>query len=121
MVGGRWQADNGGPAMMLDDEGRAREIARRYNREYVDLSSFCILKELLKTVPVELMFRYNVIPLEETRHGKLAIAIADPSQLMMIDEIALVLNRKIETRVSTLLQISRTLRRTEETQGGKQA
>ena len=41
------------------------------------------------------MFRYNFIPLEETRDGKLAIAIADPSQLMMIDEISLLLSKRI--------------------------
>ena len=105
--------------MGLDDEGRAREVARRYDREYVELSSFRIPKELLKKVPVELMFRYNVIPLEETKNGKLAIAITDPSQLMMIDEIALLLNRRLEIRVSTLRQISDTLKRTEQAQRDK--
>ena len=53
------------------------------------------------------MFRYNFVPLEETADGKLAIAIADPSQLMMIDEISLLLQKRIVTKVSTLKQISR--------------
>jgi type IV pilus assembly protein PilB len=62
------------------------------------------------------MFRYNFIPLEETREGRLAIAIADPSQLMIIDEISLLLGKRIVTKVSTLKQISDILKKTEQSQ-----
>ena len=62
------------------------------------------------------MFRYNFVPLEETADGKLAIAIADPSQLMMIDEISLLLKQRIITKVSTLKQISDILKKTEQSQ-----
>ena len=46
--------------------------------------------------------------------GRLAIAIADPSQLMMIDEISLLLGKRIVTKVSTLKQISDILKKTEQ-------
>jgi type IV pilus assembly protein PilB len=52
--------------------------------------------------------------LEETRDGRLAIAIADPSQLMMIDEISLLLSKRIVTKVSTLAQITEILKKTEQ-------
>src|SRR5205807_5635927 len=65
---------------------------------------------------VQLMFRYNFIPLEETQDGRLAIAIADPSQLMMIDEISLLLGKRIVTKVSTLAQITEILKKTEQSQ-----
>src|SRR5881227_1455718 len=60
------------------------------------------------------MFRYNFVPLDETQDGRLAIAIADPSQLMMIDEISLLLGKRIVTKVSTLGQISEILKKTEQ-------
>jgi type IV pilus assembly protein PilB len=60
------------------------------------------------------MFRYKFVPLEETPDGRLAIAIADPSQLMMIDEISLLLGKRILTKVSTLKQISDILQKTEQ-------
>ena len=88
-----------------DDMGRARDVANRYGTEFIDLAGFRIQNELLKKVPFELMFRYNFVPLEETSDGELAIAVADPSQLMMIDEISLLLGRAIRTKVSTLKQI----------------
>ena len=62
------------------------------------------------------MFRYNFVPLEETADGRLAIAIADPSQLMMIDEISLLLGKRIITKVATLKQISDILKKTEQSQ-----
>jgi type IV pilus assembly protein PilB len=64
---------------------------------------------------VDLMFRYNFVPLEQN-DSTLAIAIADPSKLMMIDEIGLLLNRRIKTKVATLAQISDILKKTEQSQ-----
>src|ERR1700757_1952971 len=102
------------PEKPATEADRAQDIARRYRCEFVDLKEFQLQHELFKKVPVDLMFRYNFIPLEETRDGKLAIAIADPSQLMMIDEISLLLGKRIVTKVSTLKQISDILKKTEQ-------
>jgi len=98
------------------DETRARELARRYRCEFVDLKNYKIQHDLMKKVPVELMFRDNFIPLEELADGRLAIAIADPSQLMMIDEISLMLGRRIVAKVATLAQIIEFLKKTEQSQ-----
>src|SRR5246500_704985 len=104
------------PEKPATEADRAQDIARRYRCEFVDLNDFQLQHELFKKVPVDLMFRYNFVPLEETRDGKLAIAIADPSQLMMIDEISLLLGKRILTKVCTLKQISDILKKTEQSQ-----
>src|SRR3984957_13823835 len=109
---------NGGarlaPPPHVADLEKAQDVARRYRCEFVDLHNFQLHHDLFKKIPVDLMFRYNFIPLEETRDGRLAIAIADPSQLMMIDEISLLLGKRIVTKVSTLAQISEILKKTEQ-------
>src|SRR5206468_10407891 len=108
---------NGGPVVSgtpADELDRARDIARRYRCEFVDLNNFQLHHDLFEKIPVDLMFRYNFVPLEETTDGKLAVAIADPSQLMMIDEISLLLGKRIVTKVSTLKQISDILKKTEQ-------
>ena len=97
-----------------DELDKAKDIARRYRCEFVDLNDFQLHHDLFEKIPVDLMFRYNFVPLEETRDGKLAVAIADPSQLMMIDEISLLLGKRIVTKVSTLKQISDILKKTEQ-------
>ena len=108
---------NGGalpPSAQAADLERAQDVARRYRCEFVDLHNFQLHHDLFKKIPVHLMFRYNFVPLEETRDGRLAIAIADPSQLMMIDEISLLLGKRVLTKVSTLAQISEILKKTEQ-------
>ncbi|HET9165333.1 MAG TPA: GspE/PulE family protein [Candidatus Angelobacter sp.] len=94
-------------------EQKARDMAARYRCEFVDLRDYHLDAELFKTVPVDLMFRYNFVPLEQNE-STLTIAIADPSKLMMIDEIGLLLNRRIKTKVATLVQISEILKKTEQ-------
>jgi type IV pilus assembly protein PilB len=96
-------------------EQRARDMAARYRCEFVDLRDYHLNAELFKSVPVDLMFRYNFVPLEE-QENTLWIAIADPSKLMMIDEIGLLLNRRIKTKVATLSQINDILKKTEQSQ-----
>ncbi|MCU1295963.1 MAG: pulE [Acidobacteriaceae bacterium] len=102
------------PAAKISELEKAQDIARRYRCEFIDLHDFQLQHDLFSTIPVHLMFRYNFIPLEETRDGRLAIAIADPSQLMMIDEISLLLSKRIVTKVSTLAQITEILKKTEQ-------
>ncbi len=116
--GGVAHGGNGGarlaPPPHVVDVEKAQDVARRYRCEFVDLHNFQLHHDLFKQIPVELMFRYNFVPLEETEDGRLAIAIADPSQLMMIDEISLLLSKRILTKVSTLAQISEILKKTEQ-------
>ena len=106
---------NGGIATG-DEIERGQDLARRYRCEFVDLKNFHIQHELFRKIPVDLMFRYNFVPLEDKDDGRLLIAIADPSQLMMIDEIGLLLGRRISTKVATLTQINDILKKTEQSQ-----
>src|ERR1700680_4598818 len=110
-VGGNGSA---APGTHSEELEKAQDIARRYRCQFVDLHNFQLHHDLFKTIPVHLMFRYNFVPLEETEDGRLAIAIADPSQLMMIDEISLLLGKRIVTKVSTLAQITEILKKTEQ-------
>ena len=99
-----------------DEQKRAHELARRYRCEFVELKGFKIQHELFRKVPVELMFRFNFIPLQELEDGRLAVALSDPSQLMMIDEISLLLGRRLALRVATLTEITDILKKTEQSQ-----
>ena len=105
-----------GNISVADERAQAEDLARRYRCEFVDLKNFHIQHELFRKIKVDLMFRYNFVPLQETQDGRLVIAIADPSQLMMIDEISLNLGRRIIIKVATLTQINDVLKKTEQSQ-----
>jgi type IV pilus assembly protein PilB len=99
-----------------DEVEQSKDLAHRYRCEFVDLKNFHIQHELFRKIKVDYMFRYNFVPLEEKPDGRLIVAIADPSQLMMIDEISLLLGRRIVTKVATLSQIADVLKKTEQSQ-----
>ena len=98
-----------------DERAQAEALAHRYHAEFVDLKNFRIQHELLRTVPVELMFRYNFVPIEQ-HEDALVIAVSDPSRLMVLDEIAGLLGHRIVARVATLSQITDLLKKTEQSQ-----
>jgi type IV pilus assembly protein PilB len=98
-----------------DERAQAEALAMRYHAEFVDLKNFKIQHELLRTVPVELMFRYNFVPIEQ-QGDALVIAVSDPSRLMVLDEIAGLLSHRIIPRVATLSQITDLLKKTEQSQ-----
>jgi len=101
--------------LQMDERDHAEALARRYRCDFVDLKSFRIQHELFRTVPVDIMFRYNFVPLEQ-QPDYLVIAVSDPSRLMVIDEIAGLLGQPIVTRVATLSQINDLLKKTEQSQ-----
>src|SRR6266481_7203711 len=58
----------------------AKTIAARYRCEYVDLREASIDHDLFRSIPVDLMFRYNFVPMH-AKNGTLEIAMADPRNL----------------------------------------
>ena len=98
-----------------DEQEHAQMLARRYRCEFVDLKNFRIQHDLFRSVPVDMMFRYNFVPIEQLP-DRLVIAVNDPSRLMVLDEIASLLNQRLVTRVATLSQINDLLKKTEQSQ-----
>jgi type II secretory ATPase GspE/PulE/Tfp pilus assembly ATPase PilB-like protein len=94
---------------------QAQRLAERYRCPFVDLTEQRIDPELFRSIPAELMFRYNFVPLE-SREATLVVAMADPSQLQLTDELALLLGKRLQIKVATVSQIGDLLKRTEQSQ-----
>jgi type IV pilus assembly protein PilB len=94
---------------------QARKLAERYRCPFVDLKEQRIDPELFRSIPAELMFRYKFVPLE-SRDTTLTVAMADPSQLQLTDELSLLLGKRLQIKVATTSQIDDLLKRTEQSQ-----
>jgi type IV pilus assembly protein PilB len=103
------------PVDPLTEATRARAVAERYFHEFVDLREVRIDHDLFHSIPVDLMFRYNFVPIQG-HNGTLEIALADPRNLNLIDELAVLLGKKLRVKVATLSQISDLLKKTEQSQ-----
>jgi len=107
-----------GMATAADEQAEremTRKVADRYRKEFIDLREQRIDPELFRAIPADLMFRYNFVPLE-VQNNLLSIAVADPSHVLLSDELSLLLGKKLHIKVATLRQISDLLKRTEQSQ-----
>jgi type II secretory ATPase GspE/PulE/Tfp pilus assembly ATPase PilB-like protein len=97
------------------ERDQARKLAERYRCPFVDLKEQRIDPELFRSIPAELMFRYKFVPLE-SHDTTLTVAMADPSQLQLTDELSLLLGKRLQIKVATTSQIDDLLKRTEQSQ-----
>ena len=103
------------PEGLVNEREVARKLALRYRCAFVDLMEQRIDPELFRTIPADLMFRYHFVPLE-LQSNSLSIAVADPSQVLLSDELPLLLGKKLSIKVATPRQIEDLLKRTEQSQ-----
>ena len=97
------------------EETRARAVADRYRLEYVDMTQFTIDQELLRSIPAGLMLRCRFVP--RRRNGEaLEIVVSDPTDLPMIDELALLLGTPVTVTVGAPSAIDAILTRSESSQ-----
>jgi type IV pilus assembly protein PilB len=99
----------------IGEQERSRRLAERYRCTFVDLREQRIDPELFRSIPAELMFRFNFVPIE-SRENSLVIAVADPAQVLLSDELSLLIGKKLVLNVATPSQISDLLKRTEQSQ-----
>src|SRR6202163_3294775 len=97
------------------EKERSRRLAARYRCPFVDLFEQRIDPELFRSIPAELMFRFNFVPME-AQNGALVIAVAEPSQVLLSDELPLLLGKKLILKGATPTQIRDLLKRTEQSQ-----
>jgi type IV pilus assembly protein PilB len=99
----------------LAEVDQARRLAARYHVEFVDMETFRIDQELFRSLPADLMLRYGFVPYR--REGKaLSIVVSDPSNLPMIDELAVLLATPIKVAVGPRSAIESILKKSESSQ-----
>src|SRR5881397_2284079 len=97
------------------EAAQAQRIAARLGIPYVDLTDFPINHELFREIPVDLMFRYNFVPWKE-EDGRLVVVISDPSDVLMVDELEILLGRPLKICVGAKTAINDVLKKSESSQ-----
>ena len=97
------------------ERARAERLAERYRLEFVEMDRFQIDNELFRSIPADLMLRYGFVPYR--REGQaLVIVVSDPTDLPMIDELALLLATPVKVTVGTPSAIQSILKKSESSQ-----
>jgi type IV pilus assembly protein PilB len=95
---------------LATEEDVAKALAEQRGLRYLDLADFRVAPAFFETIPVELMQRYQFVPLEDAGEV-LLVVLADPNNLPAIDELEMILDRQIEINVSTAAAIQAALKR----------
>lgn len=95
---------------LSQEEITAREIARRYRLPFVELIPSELDYHLVHELPVDMMVRHNFVPLRREANT-LFVAMADPTNFDLIDELEAQLKVKLKTAVSTRSAIEEALKR----------
>jgi type II secretory ATPase GspE/PulE/Tfp pilus assembly ATPase PilB-like protein len=91
---------------------QAHRLAERYRLPFIDLSQSNIDHDLFRSLPADLMLRYGFVPYR--REGQaLVIVVSDPTDLPMIDELAVLLGTPIKVTVGTASAIQAMLKKSE--------
>jgi type IV pilus assembly protein PilB len=99
----------------LSEELHAQRMAERLKIPFVDLKDFEIDPDLFRSIPVDLMFRYNFVPWR-VENGRLVVVISDPSNVLMLDELELLVGRPIVPTVGSPSSIQEILKKSESSQ-----
>src|SRR5882762_9157283 len=103
------------PEDYSEEIARTRKLAERYHVEFIDMDEFRIDQELFRSIPADLMLRYGFVP--HRREAKsLVIVVSDPTDLPMIDELAIVLGTPIKVTVGAPSAIQSILKKSESSQ-----
>ncbi|MDX1632741.1 MAG: pilus assembly protein PilB, partial [Thermoanaerobaculia bacterium] len=98
-----------------EEESSARDLARRYGLDYVDVTQFRIDNELFRSIPFDLMLRYLFIP-EGRENGRLSVVVADPTDVQKLDELEMLLGEALEVKVGPKGAIEEILQKSESVQ-----
>jgi type IV pilus assembly protein PilB len=97
------------------EEREAAEIADRLGLDLVDMASFRINNDLLRSIPFDLMLRYSFVP-DRQLSGRLAVVMVDPSDVTKLDELELLLSQPLEVRIGPRSAIEEILQKSESAQ-----
>jgi type II secretory ATPase GspE/PulE/Tfp pilus assembly ATPase PilB-like protein len=103
------------PAQLRAETAEARRLAERYRLDFVDVDQLHVDSTLFRSIPADLMLRYGFVPYG--RDGEaLVVVVSDPTDLPMIDELALLLGTKVKVKVGAPSAIQAVLKKSESSQ-----
>jgi type II secretory ATPase GspE/PulE/Tfp pilus assembly ATPase PilB-like protein len=97
------------------EAARAQRQAHDYGFDYVDLEHFQVDHDLFRNIPLDLMIRYQFLP-EKRENGHIAVVVGDPTDVLKLDELELLLGAPLKVKVASPAAIRDKLQKSESTQ-----
>jgi type IV pilus assembly protein PilB len=86
---------------VLRQDQLARVVAERFGLDYVDLSTHELDMGAVNLLSAEAIKRYQAVPVGFTDDGALLLAMADPTNILTIDDVAMITNRRVRAAAAS--------------------
>jgi type IV pilus assembly protein PilB len=93
----------------LSDEDLALALSEQFNLEYIDLRNFRMDEVLLNSLPPDAIYRFRFVPLEMSPNS-IVVAVSDPTDVVKLDELELLLDRQVQIRIASESAISNVIK-----------
>jgi type IV pilus assembly protein PilB len=84
----------------------ARALAERFGLDYVDLSEFDVDMGAVNLVTLEVAKRYQAVPVGFFDEGTVILAMADPTNVLTIDELSMITGMKVRPAAAGAQDVS---------------
>ncbi len=84
----------------LTQDGLARALAERYGLEHLDLTSFSVDMSAANLISISVARRHGAIPVSFADEHTLLVAMADPSNVLAIDDMAIMTGYDVRVAVA---------------------
>lgn len=107
--------DHGVEVEVGSDIAEAKKLAEDFDLPFDPLDEFHVDAELFRTIPVDVMLRYHFLP-QALEGGVLTVVMADPTNIVDVNEIEMLLAMPLDIVVGPLSRIADILEKSESTQ-----
>lgn len=95
---------------LATEEDVLSALSKQLDIPFVHLGDIEIDRDIIGKIPAKLVTHYNLIPIEEN-NGVLRIAMNDPLDIHLLDDLRLILKREIEPVISTARDIDEAIKK----------
>jgi type IV pilus assembly protein PilB len=96
---------------VLRHDQLARAVAERFGLDYVDLSVYDLDMGAVNLIRAETAKRYQAVPVGYTEDGTLLLAMADPTNVLTIDDVAMMTGRRVKVAAASVEDLNLLLTR----------
>ncbi len=87
---------------VLRPDQLARVVAERFGLDYVDLSVYDLDMGAVHLIGADAAKRYRAVPVGFAEDGTLLLAMADPTNVLTIDDVAMITGRRVRVGVASV-------------------
>jgi len=96
---------------VLRHDQLARAVAERFGLDYVDLTVYDLDMGAVNLIRAETAKRYQAVPVGYTDDGTLLLAMADPTNVLTIDDVAMMTGRRVKVAAASVEDLNLLLTR----------